>query len=364
MKNTVSIGIPCYHAKNTIYKTLASIQSQTVDADVILGIDDGEDYSDIIQEFSRLTIKQVGVGEKNGGPGVARQRCLNACETPFITFMDADDVFYNPQALEILQAGFDKPSVVVSQGGFVSGGYGVRNDPNHPWVFGRMYNVEFLKQNKIEFSSLRAMEDGEFNAKIRMSIEGTPVEWKITDIPVYFWCDGSEHSITRTGVELELEGKPKGLPLYNYGLCNLGAAICFKNAIDFVKKTNPFNPSLMRTATEIMVSGYFQYFETLENASIYAEQCLWTSRWFYYNCFKNYENLIDDETLQQITMPQFARLKKMPTKTFDEWFAKIKESKPSFTELEEIRKKLPQEVLELEDKTGVAGNILEQFYEV
>jgi hypothetical protein len=48
-----------------------------------------------------------------------------------------------------------------------------RNEIEHPWVFGRLYNVKFLKENKIKFSSLRAMEDGEFNWKIRMLIEGT-----------------------------------------------------------------------------------------------------------------------------------------------------------------------------------------------
>ena len=34
-----------------------------------------------------------------------------------------------------------------------------RNDPGHPWVFGRLYNVKFLKENDIGFTELRAMED-------------------------------------------------------------------------------------------------------------------------------------------------------------------------------------------------------------
>ena len=34
-----------------------------------------------------------------------------------------------------------------------------RNDVGHPWVFGRMYNVKFLREAGIEFSELRAMED-------------------------------------------------------------------------------------------------------------------------------------------------------------------------------------------------------------
>lgn len=358
----ITVGIPCYKCKDTIYKTLASIQSQTIDCEVILGIDDKDDYSDIIKEFSHLNIKQVGNENENGGPGVARQKCLDACETPFITFIDADDVFYTAQALEILKSAFSKPTVVVGQGGFISNGMGMRNEMSHPWVFGRMYNVEFLRTNKIGFTKLRAMEDGEFNAKIRMIIEGTQMEWNIADVPVYLWQEGSEHSITRTGMDLELEGKPKGLPLYNYGLCNLGACVCFKNAISFVKKINPFNPSLMKTAAEIFVGQYFQYFETLENAPIYSEQSMWVSRWFYHNCFKDYENLVNEEILQQIAMPQFTRLKKMPTMTFDEWLDSLKnQEEPTIEGLKDIRSGLPKEVLELEVKTGVVGNIIEQF---
>jgi hypothetical protein len=76
-----------------------------------------------------------------------------------------------------------------------------RNDLGHPWVFGRLYNTNFLKSNQIEFSKLRAMEDGEFNWKIRMTIEGSPLQINIIEAPIYLWRIGSEHSITRIGVD-------------------------------------------------------------------------------------------------------------------------------------------------------------------
>ena len=68
-------------------------------------------------------------------------------------------------------------------------------------VFGRMYRVEFLKQMEIKFSDLRAMEDGEFNWKIRMSIDGSPLKINVIEAPIYFWRTGSEHSITRMGID-------------------------------------------------------------------------------------------------------------------------------------------------------------------
>lgn len=361
MKENITVGIPTYKAKETLDRALASIAIQTERPKVVLGIDDKDDYSEIIARYPMLDIKQVGMEDENGGPGVARQKCLDACDTPFITFMDADDVLFTPFSLAQLLEPFQNQQTVVSQGMFVSKGMS-RNDPGHPWVFGRLYNVEYLKANKIRFSKLRAMEDGEFNAKIRMSIEGSPLIWNVVEQPVYLWSEGSEHSITRTGADLELEGKPKGLPLYNYGLCPIGAAICFKSAIDFVKKINPFNPSLMRTATEIFVGEYFQYFETKENAPIYLEQATWVSRWFYWNCFKDYEGLVTEEILNKIALPQYGRLHKLPDKAFNEWLEEIKNSSiPTIDELNEIRYKLPSEVIELETKTGVVGNLLEQF---
>ena len=90
----------------------------------------------------------------------------------------------------------------------------LRNEPTHPWVFGRLYNVKCLRENGIGFSNLRAMEDGELNWKIRMLIEGSPLRINLTEEPIYLWKTGSEHSITRIGIE-----ENDGEPLYNWDLC-------------------------------------------------------------------------------------------------------------------------------------------------
>jgi len=66
-------------------------------------------------------------------------------------------------------------------------------------VFGRAYNIKFLRDFKISFSELRAMEDGEFNWKIRMTVEGSKWLINVIDAPIYLWRIGSEHSITRIG---------------------------------------------------------------------------------------------------------------------------------------------------------------------
>ena len=60
-----------------------------------------------------------------------------------------------------------RPDVIEVQGAFMQEIQGhpqgirlmQRNDIGHPWVFGRLYCVPFLKQMGIGFSELRAMED-------------------------------------------------------------------------------------------------------------------------------------------------------------------------------------------------------------
>ena len=150
--------------------------------------------------------------------------------------MDADDILMSPFSIEELYNNIT-PNCIEVQGPFfqevlegnlnsaqrmqlIQNGQQVpprimpRNDVTHTWVFGRLYNVNFLRQNGIKFSKLRAMEDGEFNWKIRMLIEGTGLQINLIDSQIYLWRTGSEHSITRIGIE-----ENGGEPLYNWNLC-------------------------------------------------------------------------------------------------------------------------------------------------
>ena len=169
VKKILTVGVPAYKAENPICDALASIQIQTVkdNISIIIASDNPNDSYDFVkQRFPDLDIKILSC-EKNGGPGVARQRALDACETDWITFMDADDIFINPISLERLISNITQNCIEV-QGPFYQeikepNPQGLRmmprNDVGHPWVFGRMYNVRFLRDAGIGFSSLRAMED-------------------------------------------------------------------------------------------------------------------------------------------------------------------------------------------------------------
>ena len=72
----VEVGIPVWHARDTLCKCLDSLVVQTLDKFITcLSIDcDGEDYSDIIETYRARGLKiRVINGEKNGGPGAARR---------------------------------------------------------------------------------------------------------------------------------------------------------------------------------------------------------------------------------------------------------------------------------------------------
>lgn len=378
----LTVGVPVYKAKSTIDKLLASVLTQSIYSDVavILANDYPEDngkYSYLKDLYPELDITILDCKE-NTGPGLARQRALDACKTEWITFMDADDVLMGPYSLEDLYNNITPNSIEV-QGPFyqeipegnlnsaqrmqlMQNGQPVpprispRNDIGHPWVFGRLYRVPFLRQQGIQFSKLRAMEDGEFNWKIRMTIEGSPLQINLIENPIYLWKTGSEHSITRIGTE-----ENGGEPLYNWDLCQVGATAAAINAIKFCQKKNPFNGGVTRFAVEQMVGQYFTYVKCLERKPMFAKQNFFNAKRFYHSCYKDLEKTIDKDILKMLYTAQNAAQGQemigiIPEMTFFEFMDKVRtEEYGGKAEFESIREELPDWVKELDLKSGVFG---------
>lgn len=364
-KKLITVGIPAFKAEKHICDCLSSIQIQSIrnDVAVIIANDSpGDDYSFVKKRFPDLDITILNC-EENTGPGLARQRCADAAKTEWITWIDADDVFYDPMALENLRDGIT-PDCIEVQGIFCQevdpNPMGVRmmprTDEGHPWVFGRLYNLQFLKSNGINFSKLRAMEDGELNWKVRLSIEGFPVKINFVEKIVYLWRKGSEHSITRIGIE-----ENDGVPLYNWDLCQVGATAASINAIKFCKKKNPFNGSIMRFTVEMMIGQYFTYVQCLEQKPMFAEENLFNAKRFYHSCYKQIEDQIDENILKSMYTMQYAGHSQdmigiIPQITFFQFLEKIKtEDYRGKEEFDEIRSKFPDWVKELDEKSGVLG---------
>ena len=115
MSKWLTVGIPAYKAEKHICDCLASIQIQTIasEVSVIIAKDNPiDDYEFVKDRFPDLDITILDC-EENGGPGLARQRCADACKTEWITWIDADDVFFTTFSLEYLKGGIEKDVIEV-----------------------------------------------------------------------------------------------------------------------------------------------------------------------------------------------------------------------------------------------------------
>ena len=361
---TITVGIPAYKAQDHICDALSSIKIQTIinEIAIIIAKDDpSDDYEFVKERFPELDITILDC-KKNTGPGLARQRALDACSTPWITFMDADDVFLTPFSLETLLKAVDNNTIEV-MGVFLQE---VQNDPNirvirienetHPWVFGRCYKVDFLRKNGVRFSELRAMEDGEFNSKINLITKGTNLIVKQVNAEVYLWKVGSEHSITRVGVD------ENGLPQYNYDLCAVGAVSAAINAVKFARELNPFNGNITKYIVEMMINCYFTYIECCSKRPVFAEQCFFNAKRFYNECFKEIESQISKKVFTEMYTSIFAQKANdfvgiIPEITlFDFMDAVRNNAYGGDEEFQEIRSRLPEEIIQNDLLTGVLGH--------
>lgn len=359
----ICIGIPAFKAFDTIEECISSIniQSMRSDINVIIANDEPEDngkYNYLSEKFKKLHFTFLDC-KKNEGPGVARNRCIEASNDDFIAFIDADDIFYTPFAIENLYNAVNQPNVVQSQSIFaqpIKTPNGTQLFPytnvDHPWSFARMTNVRFLKSNGITFGKLRSMEDGYMQHCIRLLIEGTQLKRNIINDIGYIWKEGSEHSITRA-VAKDIN---PDIPIYNFGHCQLGASKAFKDAIDFARSKNPFNGNLSKFAAEQMVNHYFTYYECLEKYPEFADMNWWNSKYFYNECYiQNCQN-VSFEILESIFMQYLSvkgkDFKKFPEMTFKQWFDKISTEDFNIQELQEIQDKLPESIKEQQVKSG------------
>lgn len=364
---TLAVGVPCYNAEKTLPNLLASVKAQILPKDlevVVILISDGDDkegrYYDIAVKYDiRFITSSLKV---NGGPGLARAEALSIAITnkyDLITFIDADDVFSNVFAFMAFRNGFNAPDVVEVYTPFLQ-----RNDndmlvantePTSPWVFGKCFLVPFLKDNEIQFTKLRAMEDSLFCNKVFHLAQARNLKVNISQEPTYIWNPGSEHSITR----MTVEGNP--IPIYNYGLCQVGSYAAFKGLIEFLEKKAPFSPQIKVLACQMMITHYFTYYESLQNYDVFSPLNKDLASLWYKEIYTKYCQGMPDETVEEIFMQSLAAkgmaLKKFPSMTFKQFLEDISKIEPNVHQrLEE----LPTDIIEAFKKTGVLGSLDEE----
>lgn len=139
----------------------------------------------------------------NTGPGGARQRGLDAAQGEYVTFIDADDIWFNLLALELFNRDVynrdDKPDIasfnVVEQtkdGNLISG------EDNAGRVYGIFYRRQFLVDNNVRFSAkYRVHEDVYFRRLLALK----PAAVLKHNDAIYYWRYNHNSVVRRDGGE-------------------------------------------------------------------------------------------------------------------------------------------------------------------
>ena len=165
----IDIIIPLYNSK-TIWFTLASIAYQD-DTDVTVTIVDDcssseYDYSKMLDFFKKyLKIQYIRL-EKNSGPGVARQKGIEATQAPYIMFIDSDDSLGGLDVISKI-----KKYIIIEDKDFIIGRFVEETfnkqfyfrDNDQTWLHGKIYRRKFLERNHIHFNDTYKNEDNFFN---------------------------------------------------------------------------------------------------------------------------------------------------------------------------------------------------------
>lgn len=90
MREKVTVLIPAFNASKTI---LRAIHSALLQVDRVIVVNDGSTDNTLALLKDLDNRVQVINFKENKGVGVARQTCLEACQTPYAAWLDSDDIF-------------------------------------------------------------------------------------------------------------------------------------------------------------------------------------------------------------------------------------------------------------------------------
>ena len=289
----IDVIIPAYKAQTSIERTVASISIQSIKDNIkvtIVNDCDNKDYSKVIKRYSDLLdIREIKMN-KNGGPGLARQYGIDNTELPYFTCIDADDTFSGAFALEVLFK-----NIIINQGVVCVGAF-LEEHPNMQfvphatdliWMFGKLYNRNFINKYNIRFNSTRANEDNGFNTCVRLCTDENEKIVFIQDV-VYYW-HFKEDSITRIN---NAE--------YSYNQSFPGYTENMIYAIKHAREYKPFNGNINLWACQVMMNLYVYYMQTCERDPRFKEQNFKWSVTYYKEVFKDIRNTLSPKIFKEI----------------------------------------------------------------
>ena len=182
----VSVIIPVYNAEEYLYDCLDSIINQTLkDIEIICVNDGSSDKSlEILNEYASNDGRFIILTQDNQGAGVARNKGLDNANGEFVSFIDPDDFYPNYNTLEILYNTANEKKVLACAGslmelrdgkyciprreGFCFPQNGMVDFIDYQFIYGYtryIFNLDFLKSNKLYFPPYRRFQDPVFLLK-------------------------------------------------------------------------------------------------------------------------------------------------------------------------------------------------------
>ena len=303
----IDVIIPAFKAQKTILRTLCSIAEQTIVEDVSVTIVNDAcpngSYNYFVKMFKpHLDIKEITL-EKNGGPGVARQKGIEASNNEFFTCIDADDTFAGTTALEILRASIEEP-VNLGNGQMITDGFKcvssvfvqlgddlkqmVPHQNDMVWMFGKLYRRSFIEKYNIHFNETRANEDTGFNTWVRLICDRPDEQLRFIPETTYFWHNKKD-SITRIN-----DGQ------YGFDQCLCGWTDNMIYAINNAKNARPFGGQVREWQVHVMMELYYYYVECYAKKPIFAPQAWEYVKKYYNTCYKKIEEDISEQVFSEM----------------------------------------------------------------
>lgn len=364
----ITIGIPAYKAQDYISDALCSVNIQTYRdlIEVVIAPDlPGDSYSFLKKKFPNLSIRILKC-TGNTGPGLARQRILDACKTDWIMFMDSDDVLFSAFVVErMYEKAVSSPKCVQVICPFyeeamrpeLKGKYLKKEDVWNPWVFSRLFNMNFIRANKITFSNLRAGEDCEFNWKFQLLIEDDD-RFKVYfyDEIAYLWRKGSDNSLTRQNIGDE------GIPQFNYDLSCWGVVEATLRVFKYLKSVgkNPTKNYIIAAMAAIN-KAYICYHLAKAVGPEFVPQQMWFGKYFYHEFYHTIDNMIEIESLEKLLtkgntelLDSIKNRLKEDMLTMEQFMDHLRNDEyGGIEEFWKIRDTLPEKCRETDEKSGL-----------
>ena len=180
----ISIVVLAYNVEKYIRRCINSILKQNCEVIELIVINDGsiDKTRDIIEGFSKTNKVKI-VNKENSGVNSCRKLGLDLAKGNYILFVDADD-WIEENSIEVLKKiSSDKSDVIIFNSKIAfDNGYGkvlkgyigdgqdyvkdIMIDKLKPTFWCKLYKVEFLRKNKINFYNLSYAEDLSTNIDI------------------------------------------------------------------------------------------------------------------------------------------------------------------------------------------------------